>query len=1523
MRKNVITPVVWALLASIPLFALSAVEPPVARAAEGVVSSSGSASTAGNRLNHTVRVPSTTGAGDRLVLVLVTGSTAGTVATPQGWTPVAQGNANGTGIRGRVFTKTATASDPGSNVTVSTSQRMKSVVSISGYRSSIGSAEIAAVAAGIANSGTASHPTPSVNVADPGSWVVSFWSEKSQGTATWAIPSTVVERSQARGTGRGQISGVLADSNGPTATGPSASQVATTSANVSRSIRYSLVIRPGSGSDNLPPTAAFESTCTALTCAFDASESSDPDAADTLNYSWNFGDGQVASGVSPSHTYAESGTRTVTLTVSDGEASAEATRSVTVSALSAVPGHTDIVSSTARTDMPYIGDGEITDLEHIGNRVFVVGGFTSIQNQVPGNSTTYNQRFVASFNINTGLVDANFRPTFDGGVTEIEASPDGSKLFVVGRFNTVNGATKRKIASINPTTGATVAGFTANANSAATSVEVSNDTVYVGGQFSKVNSQDRVSLAAVDSVTGEVRTDFVNNLSGGIGVNGELTVQALKLTHDLSKLLVVHTGRKIANEDRYGVGLISTSSGQLLPWRTRLWDDNLQFVGGIQRVYAGDIAPDDSYFVVGSGSGGDRPPINDTVIAFSLTGGDFVEPLWVSRMFDSIYSVAASETAVYVGGHFAWNESPSAPDPWPGLDNQGYGTGQGLSGYGLGDAVVRREHVGAISPADGKALEFNPWSNSFEGNKAMLVLPQGVVTGGDGNQQGGSGTGRIAVYNFAPSGEAVQTEITNPIEGRVFVSGQEFEARGTARTSTGSVDRVQVEVRDTASGQYLQDDLTSWGGANTIITTLDAPNSQTTDWSLDLTIPTNRSMKIFAKAFASNGASDPTKATKRFETFSTADEAPRASFTAPSGVQTTTTFTVAGTATDDTGISSIGLTVRDADGPGTLQADGSVEPGPYTRRIEPDVPGGKSTTWSYELTVPYESRWKLIVRPIDTAGQSSLDEFVRTVTVDSSASAPTVRISQPVSMTPPTAASPVSLAPGQPITFAGTANDDERLKNVEIHLRNNTTGERMASDCSYGASVQAGYCRISPTNLGAASYNWSYTTPFDLTAGNYTFAVIATDNKDLTTSSANAGILTLNVQVPGDSPPRAQLDQTGTITGKQDLHLDLTGSASDDHGVASVRVALRDAETSRYLQPDGTMRAAVATLPAQLAVPNGTSTTWALSTDLPTEGDWRITVYGFDTAGQQNTSTTNTTARYVIFPGDQPPVVSSGLLSPSPGTVFNDGRIVTSGRVNDDRAIEAMQVAVVDTSGRYMSSTGTFTSTTASWRTAFLNSPGSPGSNFAYTSPVVPAGDYRLLLRGVDTHGFVTDPPVEIPVSVTHPPNDAPEAAFTASCTENICTFDARTSSDENTSSLTYSWNFGNGTGSGAVVNRTYTSANTYTVTLTARDEYGLTSTASSMVLIVEPSGNTAPTPVFNEPNCTGLSCNFSSVGSADPNAGDTFTRLWTFGDGTSSTAASPTKAFPQSGSYTVTLRVTDGWGKWSETSRTVSVTSP
>ena len=1272
---------------------------------------------------------------------------------------------------------------------------------------------------------------------------------------------------------------------------------------------------------NVAPVADFTPNCDGLVCEFDAFSSSDSDGS-IVSYEWTFGDGDTASGVTSANNYLFPGAYVVTLTVTDDDGAPHVTSDTLTVDLPAVA-NIQFPPDTPRTDMPRITDGEITDLEYIGNRVYVVGTFNSVQNSPSNGSNTVNQRYVTAFNINTGLVDTTFRPTFaGGGVTEIAASPDGTKLFVVGRFNTVNGITRRKIASIDPITGATVTGFSANAEAAATAVAATNDTVYVGGQFTLVKNTPKVGLVAVDADNGDLIGDFQNDLSGGIGVNGALSVQALVLSPDLSKLLVVHTGRQIAGQDRYGMGLIDTGTNDLLTWRSRLWDENLVFVGGVTRIYAGAISPDGSYFVVSSGSGGDRPPISDTVVAYPITGfenDDDVQPLWISRMFDSIYSLAVSDDAVYAGGHMNYMESPTAPEPWPGLQFTGYGRGQGLSGYGLGDEIVIREHIGAIDPATGKALEWNPGSNSFEGNKAMLVTPRGVITGGDATTQGGSNVARIAFYDFnaIPAVGQNETSIVFPIEGRVEEADVEFLVGGRA-TATSGVQRVQLEVIDIDSRQYLQDDLTTWSGAwNAIFVGLESPGANETVWSQPLTVSGNQRIQFLARTFGQNGSRDISKASKKIETFGLSDATPNTRITDPRGIQPTLTFTVTGTADDDLGVTAILIAVRDINDR-YIQDDGSVGPTYNTVRIDPDVVGATEATWSYELTVPYESEWTMQAIAVDTSGQSDLRSSDRSWVVNESAEPPSVAIVAPALVNPPTATAPLTIEPGSPMTFSGSATDDEGLRLVEIRLRNRTTGENLASDGSWGVDAIRRWYTISPVNIAGSSYNWSYTTPFNLVPGQYDFEVRAEDDLELTTPSSLRGRLTIYVQVPGDNPPDARLDVTGTttLTDPQDLiDFTLTGTATDDFGVDAVRVSLRDFDTGNYVQPDGTMAPTSARLDTVLASPGTTDTTWSLTLDLPTEGDYSVTAYGYDTVGQQDTSTSGATARYKIYPGDTPPTVTENLLSPPEGSVLTEARIFVTGRVEDDQQIYRVQVAIRNSDDRYMSSSGAFTSTNASWRTAFLNSPGSPGSNFSYTTPAIPDGAYTVLVRGIDQHDFITPVPSERNVTVSGPPGNLPPVAnFTYSCDENVCTFDARTSTDESTPTLTYTWDFGNGGGSGALPVRTYTSEGTYTVTVTARDQYGLTHTSLPQdVIIGVPVGNVAPIPVLNEPSCALLSCNFSSVGSEDPNEGDSFTRLWDFGDGDTSTSTSPSHTFAAPGTYTVTLTVTDGWGAASD----------
>jgi PKD repeat protein len=1541
--------VVTALVSAMCAVGLGPVAP--ASAAPAKLNYVGAVSSAGLRASHTLRVPASVAAGDTLVLFLTTNSPSGTITNPTGWRLLQ--SRDGATTKGRLWTKTATATDKSTVVTVRSSVTVRSTLSLAAYRSSAKKSVVTASAATVANVSAGTHVAPALPVSQAGSWLVNMYAGKNSATTVWTNPAGTVRRTGAASSGSGQMTAIMVDSGKVVPTGTAASRVAKTNAALAGRQLYTIAISPGTAPTTPPPppppppvnrapVAAFTSSCDSLACSFDATGSTDADG-DALTYAWAFGDGATGTGATPSHTYSGTGTRNVTLTVNDGKATTPLAKPVTATYAEPLPGHTSLVPETPRTDMPKITNGEIHDIDVVGSRVYVAGTFTAIANQRGGDTTSYNQRYLAAYDLNTGLVDPDFHPTFDGpagfDVAAVQASPDGTRLYVAGGFNTVNGLTRKGLVRLDPATGNTVTDFTADTDARATEIAVSNSTVYVGGRFGKVSNAQAVgsvrkSLAAVDALTGAVDPGFVNNLSGGIGVNGGLAVQKLMLTRDGSKLVVVHTGKQINGQDRYGIALIATGSKQLLPWRTRLWDENLQFVGGVQRIISGAIAPDDSYFVVSSGSGGDRPPINDTVVAYSFTGGDDVKPLWVSRAFDSVYSTAISEKAVYIGGHFAWNESPSAPDPWPGAADVGYGTGQGLSGYGLGDSVVSREHLGALNPADGKALEWNPGSNSDIGNTAMALTPRGLITGGDATTQGGLNVGRLAVFDFdapTPAPNGVETTITKPISGRVVGAGTELTIEGTATAPKG-VRKVFVEVQNRGTLQWLQPDKQTWGTSANMQATVTQVTPTTATWSLTLVVPGN--IKMLARARAQGNdvpggtdyPEDPIKALKKFETFGLDDAPPTMTYTAPAaGLVNTQTFTIQGTTADDRGVTGISMTLRDEAGR-YLQDDGSADSSYNSIGIAPDVPNATSTTWSKEVTVPSEGTWQAQARARDTNGNSSLDTTDRTWNVSANGQAPSVSISSPGSVVPPTAPQVVTVEPGGPMTFTGSAVDDGEVRSVYVAMLNNSTGENLTVDGTWGIDNGLNLYKL-PVTVNQQSYNWTWQTPQNLTPGNYTFAVMAVDDEGISTPQASWAIMTLNAVVAGDAPPKATLTTAGVQPPSESLDRTIAGHATDDHGVNAVQLIVKDLDTSRYLKADGTTSATYTTLSTSVVDPGATSTDWSRQLTLPNQGNWNITAYAVDTVGQRDLANTGATARYPVYPGDVAPTLTDNLLAPTEGASFTEGKIFVSGRAEDDQATAKAEVAIVNSSNQYLTASGTFASA-ESWRAAFLTSPGTSGSNFAYTTPVLPAGSYQVKIRAVDQHGLVTTNPAVRNVVVSIPPgNTKPVAVLHKTCTENVCDFDAKSSTDESAPTLTYTWNFGNGaSGTGPNPTKTYTTAGVFTVTLTARDEWGtLSDPVTTTVSIAEPAGNTAPAPVIQTPACSGLTCNFSAVGTTDPDTGDSIAYAWNFGDTAANTAvgAATSHAFTAAGTYTVTLTATDGWGNPATVTRDVTVTAP
>jgi PKD repeat protein len=133
---------------------------------------------------------------------------------------------------------------------------------------------------------------------------------------------------------------------------------------------------------------------------------------------------------------------------------------------------------------------------------------------------------------------------------------------------------------------------------------------------------------------------------------------------------------------------------------------------------------------------------------------------------------------------------------------------------------------------------------------------------------------------------------------------------------------------------------------------------------------------------------------------------------------------------------------------------------------------------------------------------------------------------------------------------------------------------------------------------------------------------------------------------------------------------------------------------------------------------------------------------------------------------------------------------------------------------------------------------------------------------------------------------------------------------------IRYYWTFGNGLTRTAIVASTvYDRPGTFTVTLTVTDACRSRTTDSITVTVLDNGadpceGNRAPVAnAGSDQNATiGQLLLFNGAGSSDPE-NSISTYHWSFGDGSSAQGRNPTHAYSGSGSFNVTLTVTDDCG--------------
>jgi hypothetical protein len=261
------------------------------------------------------------------------------------------------------------------------------------------------------------------------------------------------------------------------------------------------------------------------------------------------------------------------------------------------------------------------------SRLYAGGSFTNV-------GTTARSR-LAAMSAAAGTLDTAWAPAADADVTALSPAPDGTRLYIAGRFAKVDGTGRNFLAAVGSSgSGVLDPAWNPNAGEAALAVAASNSLVFAGGEFTTVNAVPRARLAALNATTGALDPGFKADTDG--------TVNTIATTADGSAVYAGGLFKKVNGATRTRLVKVNGASGASDgTWQPAASGEvkSLALSGG--RVYIGGI------FTKLAGSTRNRAgAVDATTGALSS---------WNPNLSSGVYDLAPSTNGslIYLAGTFS------------------------------------------------------------------------------------------------------------------------------------------------------------------------------------------------------------------------------------------------------------------------------------------------------------------------------------------------------------------------------------------------------------------------------------------------------------------------------------------------------------------------------------------------------------------------------------------------------------------------------------------------------------------------------------------------------------------------------------------------------------------------------------------------------------------------------------------------------------------------------------------------------